>query len=364
MKEELYELSDEEKARTIKLWNSRPENDPPSLKELLIEAFGGEEIDGRSRKGVGLRKYLTSLNIKAPTAHNYKHKIHNLTSSEKEFIKNNISTMTPLEMAREIFNESGLSHRDVRAVAVINHAKEINVEARFQESSEDVVGPYKPPRTIDRMVYRLNKYIFEKLDKDNLSAKQKKNIESLIGYVNTYRFIHQINTYETTTDKELFESSFIRYTNDKSDLTQEEVDQYIVLSQEVVISSNIQRRVERLRGHLDDTADDTDGARISMSLNEAINTAQTEYNQCVGRQQKLLNDLKEKRSERLKKEIKESASILNLVHLWKNEDERLKLIRLAEMQKAALKNEVDRLTTMEDIKCKIMGLTNDEALFG
>jgi secreted Zn-dependent insulinase-like peptidase len=115
---------------------------------------------------------------------------------------------------------------------------------------------------------------------------------------------------------------------------------------------------------LDEAADNPEGARISMSLVESINTAQTEYNQCVSRQQKLLNDLKEKRSDKLKKQIQENASILNLVQLWKNEDERLKLLKLAEMQKAALKNEVDRLTTMEDIKCKIMGLTNEEAING
>lgn len=364
MSQEEYHLSAEEKKTIIDFWNSMPENDPPSLKQILQRVFPDKEIDGRSKYGLSIRKYLASLNIKAPTSHAYRPKVYNLSDSEKEYIKNNIETMTPLEMARVLFRDDKLPHRDTRAISVINYAKEIDVSTRYQDASEDVAGTYKPPRTIDRMVSRLNKYIFEKADKDNLSAKQKKNVEALITYVNTYRFIHQINTYETTTDKELFESSFIRYTNDKNDLTQEEVDQYIVLSQEVVISSNIQRRVERLRSHLDDTADDTDGARISMSLNEAINTAQTEYNQCVGRQQKLLNDLKEKRSERLKKQIKENASILNLVQLWKSEEERIKLIRLAEMQKAALKDEVNRLTSMEDIKCKIMGLSNEEALYG
>jgi hypothetical protein len=361
---EVYELSDKEKKIVIDFWNSKANEQPPTLQEILNEVFNDEQIDGRSQKGIAVRKYLSSLNIKASTAHDYKPKLYILSSSEKEFVKNNIETMTALEVARVLLKDAKLSHRDYRASAIINYAKEINVENRYQDANEEVAGSYKPPRTIDRMVYRVNRYIFEKIDKDNLSAKQKKNIESLICYVNTYRFIHQINTYENNTDKELFESSFVRYTNDKNDLTQEEVDQYIVLSQEVVISANIQRRVERLQRLLDEAADNPEGARISMSLVESINTAQTEYNQCVSRQQKLLNDLKEKRSDKLKKQIQENASILNLVQLWKNEDERLKLLKLAEMQKAALKNEVDRLTTMEDIKCKIMGLTNEEAING
>ena len=89
------------------------------------------------------------------------------------------------------------------------------------------------------------------------------------------------------------------------------MDQYILLAAEVVIASSIQERVERLQNMLDDTADDTEGRRISMSLVEAISSRQTEYNQCVNRQTKLLNELKEKRSQRISKQIKENASILN-----------------------------------------------------
>ena len=65
--------------------------------------------------------------------------------------------------------------------------------------------------------------------------------------------------------------------------------------------------VKHLQQLLDNTANNTDGARISMSLVEAINTAQNEYNQCVNRQQKLLGDLKQKRSDRLSKQIKQKS---------------------------------------------------------
>ena len=164
----------------------------------------------------------------------------------------------------------------------------------------------------------------------------------------------------------MFESSFVRYTYDKNDLAQEEVDQYIVLSAEVVISSNIQRRVETLQRLLDEASSSGDGesTRISMSLVESINSAQTEYNQCVGRQQKLLSDLKQKRSDRLSKQIKENASILNLVQMWKEEESRKKLIKLAETRKLAIKDEIDNLSAMDDVKARIMGLTEDEALNG
>ena len=115
---------------------------------------------------------------------------------------------------------------------------------------------------------------------------------------------------------------------------------------------------------LDEAADDTEGARISMGLVEAINTAQTEYNQCVSRQQKLLESLKEKRSSRLSKQIKENASILNLVQLWKDEESRIKLIKLAEVRKKSLEKEIDKISSLDEVKAKIMGLTREEVLNG
>jgi hypothetical protein len=226
------------------------------------------------------------------------------------------------------------------------------------------MSDYKPPGTFDKTVYRINKYVLHGIDKDKVTPKQKRDVPALIGYLHVYRFIHQINTYQTTVDRELFESSFVRYTYDKCDLTQEEVDEYIVLAAEVVIASNIQRRINHLSDLMDGAANDTEGRRLSMGLVSAINDAQTEYNQCVNRQQKLLSDLKEKRSDRLKKEIKNNASILNLVEMWKEEESRRKLIKLAEMRKILIKDEIQKLSSLEEVKARIMGITEDEVLNG
>jgi len=106
------------------------------------------------------------------------------------------------------------------------------------------------------------------------------------------------------------------------------------------------------------------GEKISMSLVEAISTSRNEYNQSVSRQQKLLQDLKVKRSDRLSKQVKENASILNLVELWKEEESRKEMIRLAEMRKELLSKEVERLSTIDEIKARILGLSKDEVLNG
>lgn len=352
-------LTEDQKSDIIQEWNSRPEN-PPSLLELINVAFPDKKVDGRSKEGKAVKAFLAEQSIKARAAQDYKHKEIELTDDQKEFIDNNYKMMTFVEIARVIFANEKITNLNKEAKVVEAYIKEIDPSHDSSEEINVTHDEYKPPSTFSLTLTKINKYIFDKWDKDNLVAKEKKNVESLLGYMNTYRFIHQINSYTAPTTRELFESSFVRYTCDKNDLTQEEVDQYIVLSSEVVIASNIQHRVEHLNRLLDDAANED--RRIAMSLVESINTAQNEYHQSVNRQQKLLESLKEKRSDRLKNQLKENASILNLVEMWKSEESRNKMIKLANLRKEAVAEEIENLSTMDEIKARIMGISEDEVL--
>ena len=354
-------LTKDQKATLIEEWNSRPKN-PPSLLELINLVFPDRKVDGRSKEGKAVKAFLAEQSIKARAAQEYQHKEIRLSDEQKEFIDNNYKMMTFVEIARVIFANEKITNLNKEAKVVESYIKEIDPSHDSSEEINVTHDEYKPPSTFSLALTKINKYIFDKWDKDKLIAKEKKNVEALLGYMNTYRFIHQINSYSDPATRELFESSFVRYTCDKNDLTQEEVDQYIVLSSEVVIASNIQHRVEHLQNLLDDAANDTDGRRIAMSLVEAINTAQNEYHQSVNRQQKLLESLKEKRSDRLKNQLKENASILNLVEMWKSEESRAKMIKLAEMRKEAVAEEVEKLSTMDELKARIMGISESEVL--
>ena len=363
-------ISPEQQKLVLVEWNSRnvdhPDG-PPSLNELIKIAFpDSKNISGRTKEGRAVKAFLATKDIAPRSLHNYvpKQKIE-LNEEQQEYIVNNLRTMKGYEIARVIFVNPDLSHVSQEARTVNDFIKTLDSNVvPYDEIEQTSTEEYKPPNTFSQALNKINRYVLEGINKNKITAKQKKDINALIGYLHTFRFVHQINSYDNETNQELFESSFIRYTFDKYDLTQEEVDQYIVLSGEVVISSNIQRRVERLQRLLDDTANDTEGARISMSLVEAINTAQNEYNQCVNRQHKLLGDLKQKRSDKLSKRIQNNASILNLVEAWKSEESRKKMIHLAEMQKQALETEIDSLASMDDLKCRILGIDKDEAMNG
>ena len=351
----------------LKTWNDAVEqkSPAPSISNIIENAFPGiENPDGRTKEGRAVRAFLNSRNLKARTSRDYEnHKDIILTEEHKEFIKQNCSTMKAADMAKVLFDDPSLMHLSQEAREIQKHVN-ILEPAQVYASEEVAARDYKPPNTTDRAIARVNKYVLNAIDREKITLHQKKSIASLIAYMHTFRFNHQINNYETVTERELYESSFVRYTWDKADLTQEEVDQYIVLSIEVVIASNIQNRINTLEVHLDDSANDTEGRRISMSLVESIGTCQSEYNQCVNRQQKLLNDLKEKRSSRLSKQVKENASILNLVQMWRDEESRKKMIDLANLRKKAIKEEIGRLSGMDEIKARILGLSEEEAIDG
>jgi len=357
-------LTEDQKSVIMDEWNSNP-NDPPALLTLIQKAFPDENFDGRSKEGRAVKAFLATRKIHARGAHKYQPKEKKaLTDEQKEFIDNNACTMKPHELTKVVFKDPSLSNLSQEARCVSEYLDTLPQDLLLMPANEEVTSAYKSPKTFASSLARINKYVHPALNKDKMSPAQRKAIGSLIGYLSTYRFMHQINSYLLSSDRDLFESSFVRYSHDKYDLTQEEVDQYIVLSCEVVIASTVQARVERLSRLMDDSADDTEGRRMSMSLIEAISSCQTEYNQCINRQTKLLNDLKEKRSTRLSKELKNNASILNLVEMWKEEESRKKMIKLAELRKIVVKEEIDRLTTMDELKGKILGLSENEVLNG
>ena len=364
MNEEILILTEEQQLKLLQEWNSRPSN-PPGLSELVKLAFDREDLDGRSKEGKAVKQFLASRQIKPRKSHEYEAKgLIELNDEQKEYISNNCSTMTGLEMAQVLFEDNSLTNLCQETRSVLDYMRNIPSNVKFNSAEDEDIPTedYKPPRSEERTIVKINKYVLDGIDKNKLTYKHKKEINSLIGYMNTHRFIHQMNIYDNEGDRELFESSFVRYTYDKGDLSQEEVDQYIVLCTEVVISSNIQRTITVLQ-HQIELSMQEDG-KIPMALVEASSTARKEYNDCVNRQQKLNNDLKVKRSDKLSKQVKETASIINLVQMWKEEESRARLIQMGEMRKKVIEKEIDRLSSMDEVKSRILGISTEEILNG
>jgi len=389
-------LTEAQQEKIKEMFKAGGEANPPSLMDLTRELFGDEELDGRSKEGRAIKKFISLFKLGAikTTASVAKPAIQ-FSDEQKEFILSQFNNnVLPLNIARTLFKNQGITplHGEYRAVSkflngeqdaarrkkraaagpieIVDNDKKSQSEFEHHEYMPDIkpvekaTEPYRPPKALVQTVYRINEYLNLGWKLEELRAIQVKQVEALQGYLNIYRFQHQINSYYSVDDRKFFEDTFIRYTYDKSDLTQEELDQFITLANEGVIASNVLRRVELLRLTLDEMNASSEGRKISMGLNEAIGNAQKEYHESIQRQRKLYDSLTTSRTDRLKSRINDNASVLHLVQAWKQEENRKKMILLAEKQKASLDDEIEKMSTMDEIKSMIRGISPGEVLNG
>lgn len=363
------ELTDTQKQKIKDILQKEPDI---TLSKLTSLAYDNQDIDTRSKEGRLVKKYLLDNNIEYKDRSVFQRERVMLTDEQKEFISNNYKSQHYLDMAKILFKNDKLTHLNLESREVNNYVEELkNKDENFLEiknyvphKTQENSTEYFPPRRLDQTVYRINRYLNLGWEYDKLKSTQVKQVNTLQRYLNTFSFSYQINTYRRDDDRKLFEDAFIRYTYDKSDLTQEELDQFITLCTEVVTASTILQQVEDLRLLLRQASEEEDGRNIKMSLNEAISSLQTEYNQCRNRQSKLYKSLVDDRAKKIQERKEENASILNLVQAWKDEEKRKGIIHLAEAQKQNLEQEAKRLSSIDELKAVIRGVDSDEMIYG
>lgn len=357
-----YKLTPQQEELVLQIWNSRPPELPPSIDELLIILFGKdlvekEKIDSRSRFGRTLKEFLASKNISHKPPEPFRD--FELTEENKEWIKNN-KMLSVTELTRAITNNGKLTHLSTPGRVIEAYLEQLKQPAPVKEPDKALNGQYFPPATVGGLLRRINKYILNGINQEKITPQQRKNCHALLGYLHAYSFVSQINAYQTEEDKELFESTMIRTCYDKDDLTEEEVDQYCTYAANCVIYKQISNRIEQYQRIQDE--DLAAGGRPNMTLVEAVDTLSRERNECFKRQDKLLSHLKGTRSERLAKARTENSSILNLVTMWKQEESRKKMIKLAEVRKQKLEKDIKELEGMPEFVANIMGISIEEAL--
>ncbi len=352
-----YELTDEQKKKALEAWN---EDHDISLKKIT-EAVFGPEVDSRSKLGRSLREFLASRDIKARPAQVYKKKgFLELSDEDKEFLANTASTMTALEQARQLFKNELITQTDQETRTVYDFRKTLDPKILYKNGTDDdVPTDYKPPGTESRALGKVRQYVDNNgIDETKMTAQQKKCLKILISYLNTYRFLSIINSYVSNGDKNLFESEFVRCVWDKPDLTQEEVDQYIMYAAEVVSNKTINSRINMLEEEQNKLI--KEGKNFSMTLVDAIKSLREEHSKSVNTQNKILGELKTTRSKRMEKLVQNNASILNFFTAWKEEESRKKMISYARFKEEKVKDEIKRFNSMEQIKAQIFGIDPNE----
>lgn len=364
LKTQDIEVNDEQKLAVLKFWEESA--DPPPISELVKKAWPEatkDMLDGRSLYSKAIKLLLTSHNLPLDKSSTPQPRIIILTDQQKEYIVNHCRTMKPVEMTRELFQNQMLSPMSAEARAVNAYIKEADPGMMPDEDAPEAT--YRPPKQIKNAFLRIQKYVnvTKSWDENKLTPTQKKYCESLINYLHDMRFRRQIDSYEKVEDKITLESEFVKYVYNKPELEQEEISQYVALCSFVVQEFNIKQHIEMLQRNIEREYEENDG-KISGNLIESLESARTDLNSCTLRQGKLYESLTEKRSEKMSKELKDKASLLNLVAAWKSHEIRQKILKKAEEEKTKIRKELHELDDLDEMKYRLLGLSIDEIVDG
>jgi hypothetical protein len=353
--------------------------DKKSVIEVAQVVFADPTIDGHRAEARKIKEYILKRfgqEVSAKANPPPKTAQIGLSKEQEELIRNNIDQFNnPEEAAQLCFPEKYKGNakvlptdREFLWVYAFMQSVNPSVISREDQLADEV--EYRPPGSIARMVPRVNLYVTKGstednkkfLDPMNLKPQERRFVEALIGYMKTHRFVMVMNEYKMKIDRELAESSFVRWCYGKDDLLEEEVDRYISLVEEVVDSAKIRRQIEDLDREANRLrkGEDPEGKKMSMTLVELMNSQRDKLKMSKDRGEKLLSNLIDSRAERLKKRVQENSSIINLVEAWKNEEKRLELLELAELEAQADEHEIDKLSSMDAVVALIAGIQKQE----
>lgn len=358
-------LTNDQKSRILSLVNVDP-NKPPSLKDIVSNIFPDKPFDGRSFEGKAVKEYLATLNVKVKVSSiddKYKQPLV-LTPEQELYVRNNYSTTSIIEMARALFNKQNISRINLEYKAIQEFLNKNNLIPfdPNQTVSNPVVSTVRfIPKTIEQAARRVNKYVLNGIDMNALKkdTRLQSCLQAMIKYCHTPRYGLLMNTLSDHIDCELFESSFVRYVWDKPDITEEEIDSYINLCCDIVNYTKMQREVENLCEMRDKCLEDSDGKRLSMALVTQMGELYKEMDNNQKRQNAALKNLTGTRNDRMEGRLRQNASFLQAVEAWRDEEIRKRLIDIAEKRKQMVKNEIERLDTLDAIKCEIWGLNKE-----
>lgn len=348
-------LNSDQKEKLVEFWNSR-KSTPPSVREMVLHVWGElpeADLDERSLFSLAVRHFLAVKAKKGNTVE--------LSETDKEYIRNNHAVLSATEMARTIWNNPQLwtGHPETRAV--IKYLREI--KPAFTYDKQEEARDFNPPRREDQVIKLVNRIVLNAFDPERIDGATKKMLFSCVHYYNNERFLTEIESYQEGNERKTFIHNFIRHTYDKPDLTQQDVDTIILYSKEIIEHNRIEKHIAKLEEKFKDS-DSEDGGKMSLALVQAIDGARDKLSKSKKLQSDLSSEINEKRRERLKKQLANNNSLLNLVAAWKEEESRLKMIKLAEERKKVLGDKVDELNDMNEIDARIFGLNKDELLYG
>ena len=348
----MIDLSKEQKQKILEEFQK-----DPSIINITRIVFNNNDLDGRSKEGRSVIKFLAENGLKIQTTKHEKAKEVNLNVNQTEQV---------IDMAERGMNTSEIADVlfEKRVKRLSNEWRAVNAilsqkEDQPKNSIEDSSGNYIAPQALSRIIKKINDSTGYGLEENRMSRNQKHCCDKLRINLNNSRFIAIVNNYSSNVDKELFEQEFVRLTWDKPDLTADELNLYMNVAKEIINLELITSHLQKLNDMFE-SADDQD--EMTVRLAEIIKAKSSEYHQCESRIENLTKKLQGDRGQRLANKQKETASFLSIVQLFQEEEERKNMVRIAEMQKEIIKEEAQRLEGMAAWKARVLGIGIEDVL--
>lgn len=355
-KEVLIVLTEEQKAFIDENWDSM------RMPDLVKGTFKDDSLDGRSAESRAVTDYLGDREP-VPTSYQKMEPLQ-LTEENKEYILQNLKTgLSATEMARIMFDKPKLSPLSMESRTVYNFIKELPVELKPVNENDQVLEDYKPINTLKQLIDKVNALLFKNYDAEKLNDQQRKHFELIRGFLKAPRFLQMINSYSSRMSRDIFEAEYLRTVYDKPDLTPDELNLCINLCSNYVLMITVNRHLDLLNEKYERMFDDPD-AKVSQALAEMIKAKTEELNKCDVRQQKLIDDLQGKRSQRHATKQKSTLSVVDLIEWWQDEKERKKAIEREDLRKLEVSTELDRLENISEVKARIVGFSREELMNG
>ena len=99
-----------------------------------------------------------------------------------------------------------------------------------------------------------------------------------------------------------------------------------------------------------------------MRLTEHIKATNEELNACEKRIESLTQKLNGDRAKKLEKKGVNTQNILSLVEAFQDEEERQRLVMMAEQRLSLVEEEAYRLESLDEYKARIFGTSKEELL--
>jgi len=331
----------------------------PDLIDLTKQCFEDDSLDGRSKEGRAVRKFLVENSIDFKTTGRIPVEAIEFTEEQKQFIIQQAEDgLSSLEIARIVFPSRAVRPLSNEQRAVLSQIREVNPDILPSQDS-GALNSYIAPKSASRIIKKINDSTGLGLDEPKLNRQKQICVEKLKVNLSNSRFLKIINNLLNQEDRVLFEHEFVRLTWDKPDLTADEINLYLNVCKEVINLEVISAHLNKLNSMFDDADEQQE---MSIRLAEIIKAKSGEYHQCETRIENLTKKLQGDRSERMKKLNKENASFLSIVQLFQEEEERETMIRIAEMQKEAVKQEAERLEGMAEWKARVLGIGQQDVI--